>query len=199
MRTASTAAIVGTVMIYTALASGAAAQEPNFSGNWRLDPRMSQDPYEKVDVALGTRQLQGAGTSQYNSVNRGTLLRDTDRVALRKLVLDYVDVMDRMEIEHANDEMKVWVGANDEFFSLFYLDGREHSRQIENDGGLIKASATWEGESLVVEQRGDSGAVLRETFSPTPDGGLAVLFHLQSKQTESPLMFRVVYEREEEE
>ena len=54
MRTASTAAIIGAAIIYTALASGAAAQEPNFSGNWRLDPRMSQDPYEKVELALGT-------------------------------------------------------------------------------------------------------------------------------------------------
>lgn len=199
MRTASTAAIVSAAIIYTALAGGASAQEPDFSGSWRLDPKMSQDPYEKVELSLGTQQLRGAGTSQYNSVNRGTLLRDTDRVALRKLVLDYIDVMDQMEIEHTGGEMKVWVGANDEFFSLFYLDGREHSRQLQEEGELIKATATWEGDSLLVEQRAESGAVLRETFSATADGGLAVLFHLQSKQTESPLMFRVVYERDEDE
>ena len=77
--------------------------------------------------------------------------------------------------------------------------GREHTRQLQGEGSLIKASATWEGETLVVEQRADSGAVLRETYSGTRDGGLAVLFQLQSKQADSPLMFRVVYERDDDE
>ena len=182
--------------LVVAMPSVVVAQHPDFSGTWVRHPRLSQDPFEKIEMAVGSRQLKGAGAKEYNAVNRGTLLRDTDRVALRRLLLDYADVLDVIEIEQTEDDLKLSVGEGDEFFSLFYLDGKPHARELQ-DGTRIEATATWEDGSLHVVQKAEGGAVLEEIFSLL-NGQLAVIFHLKSKAASTPVLFRTVYERADE-
>ena len=102
------------------------AQQPDFTGTWERNNRLSQDPFEKIDIAMGAGDAS-AGTNTYNAVNRGTLLRDRDGATQRRLLLDYVEVLEVIEIEHARGELQLSVGEGDEFFSLFYLDGEPHA------------------------------------------------------------------------
>ena len=171
------------------------AQHPDFSGTWEKNPRLSQDPFEKIEMAMGTAQLKGAGAKEYNAVNRGALLRDTDRVALRRLLLDYSEALHVMEIEQGAKDLKISVGEEDEFFSLFYLDGEAHARQLQ-DGIRIEATAGWEGDTLHIVQKAEGGATLEEIYSSMDEGRqLAVIFQLESKLTAMPVLFRTVYDR----
>lgn len=190
--------VVGTWLIAVLLAAVSASAETDFTGNWRLNEKMSQDAYGKIYLVLGDGPRQGTGTGgSYESVNRGTFLKNTDRVALRRLLLDYVRVMETMEIEHGGGEMKISVGSADEFFSLLYLDGKEHSRQLQG-GEMVKVTATWEDDgALRVRQVADTGAVLEEIFSAFGDDRIAIVFHLTSELADGPVMFRIVYDRAE--
>lgn len=194
VRTTTTIAFVACLI---GLQASAFAQHPDYSGNWRLNEKLSQDPFEKIYVAMGTEQLQGAGTAAYNSTNSGALLRDTDRVGTLRTLLDYAGVLEVVELDQTGGELTVAVGENDEFFSLFYLDGEKHARQLE--GLDIEATAAWEGESIHVVQVGANKAVLKEIYSLMEGGEqLALIFQLESKFTKTPVQFRVVYDRVDE-
>lgn len=195
MRTATTFIFVCCLMLLQAFAY---AQQADFSGHWRLNEKMSQNHFEKIYIAMGTEQLKGAGTRAYNSVNSGTLLRDTDRADTLRSLLDYAEVLQDVEIEQSDNELTVAVGAGDEFFSLFYLDGEKHARQLP--AGLdIEATAAWEGEVIQIVQVGENDAVLKEAYSLIGDGEqMALLFRLESKLTKIPVQFRLVYDRVEQ-
>ncbi len=194
MRTATTIPFVFCLVM---METSAFAQQADFSGHWRLNEKMSQNPFEKIYVSMGTEQLKGAGTSAYNSVNSGTLLRDSDRASTLRALLDYAEVLETVEIEQTEDELTIAVGAGDEFFSLFYLDGEKHARQLPA-GLSIEATAAWEGESIQILQVGENDAVLKEIYSLVGDGNqMALLFQLESKLTQIPVQFRLVYDRVE--
>lgn len=193
MRTATTIPFV----IYVLMQTSAFAQQTDFSGGWRLNEKLSQDPFEKIYIAMGTEQLKGAGTAAYNSVNSATLLRDSDRAETLRALMDYAEVLDTVEIEQTAGEFTVAVGEGDEFFSLFYLDGETHARQLPS-GLSIEATAAWEGDAVHVVQIGDNDAVLNEVYSMVGDQ-MALLFRLESKLTKIPVQFRVVYDRVEAE
>lgn len=192
MRTAHTL-ICGCCLVL--LQTFASAQDADFTGQWRLNEKMSQDHFEKIYIAMGSEQLQGAGTAAYNSVNSGTLLRDTNRADTLRALLDYAQVLEEVEIEQSDNELTVAVGAGDEFFSLFYLDGEKHARQLPA-GLRIEATAAWEGEAIHIVQVGDNDAVLKEIYTLVGDGAqMALIFQLDTKLTKTPVQFRLVYDR----
>ena len=115
-----------TTLVVSFVTSVAFAQGVEFSGQWALNTKLSQDPFDKIYTAMGSEQLKGAGTAAYNSVNSATLLRDTDRAGTLRSLLDYAEVLERVELEQSDNELTISVGAGDEFFSLFYLDGEKH-------------------------------------------------------------------------
>ena len=171
-------------------------QQPDFTGTWERNPKLSQDPFQKIERALGSAQSSGAGGRQFDVYSRTGLLRDVDRVTLRRMLLDFAEVLDRVEVDHGGGELKVWVG-NDDYFSLFYIDGEPHSREIQ-EGIFVEATASWNGDSISVVQKGEAGGLIREIYSIL-DGGkqLAVVFQLEHKASETPVMFRTVYDRVE--
>ena len=69
----------------------------------------------------------------------------------------------------------------------------------ERAGLRIEATAVWEGESNHIVQVGANKAVLKETYSLVGDGDrMAFIFILESKLSEAPIQFRVVYDRVED-
>jgi hypothetical protein len=184
-----------TTLVVSFVTSVAFAQGVEFSGQWALNTKLSQDPFDKIYTAMGSEQLKGAGTAAYNSVNSATLLRDTDRAGTLRSLLDYAEVLERVELEQSDNELTISVGAGDEFFSLFYLDGEKHARQLPS-GLKVEATAAWEGEAIHVVQVGENDAVLKEIYSLAADGNqMALIFQLESKLTKIPVQFRIVYDR----
>ncbi|HSF14348.1 MAG TPA: hypothetical protein VLK65_02205 [Vicinamibacteria bacterium] len=171
-------------------------QQPDFTGTWERNPKLSQDPFQKIERALGSGQSSVSGGRQSDVYSRTGLLRDVDRVTLRRMLMDFAEVLDRIEVEYGGGELKVWVG-NDDYFSLFYLDGEPHSRELQ-EGVFLEATASLNGDSISVVQKGEAGGLIRENYSLL-DGGkqLAVVFQIEHKASETPVMFRTVYDRVE--
>jgi hypothetical protein len=192
MRTATNVAWALCIVVSTSAI--ALAQRPDFSGKWRLNEKLSQDPFEKIYLAMGTDQVRGAGSRAYDAVSSGALLRGADRAETRRALVDFAEVLSDVEIEQNDDEIKIWVGAGDEFFSLFYLDGQRHARQLPA-GLRLEATAAWEGDAIRVVQVSESDAVLTQVFSRHGDDRLAFVFQLESDLSEAPVQFRVVYDR----
>jgi hypothetical protein len=191
MRTATNIALALSFVV--SASTTALAQKPDFSGNWRLNEKLSQNPFDKIYLAMGTEQLQGAGTRAYNSVSSGALLRDTDRADTLRALLDFAEVLDVVEIEQNDEEIKIWVGEGDEFFSLFYLDGEKHARQLPA-GLRLEASAEWVGSAIHIHQEGDNDAMLKQIYSRHGDEQMAFVFQLVSKLSDKPVLFRLVYD-----
>jgi len=193
MRTATTTAF--TFCLLLGASASTLAQQPDFSGHWLLNEKLSQDPLEKIHRALGAGDNPGAGTQEFSSVSNAVLLRDTDLRETLRALMSYAEVLQVVEIDQDNNEMAVSVGEDDRFFSLFYLDGEKHAREMQA-GLRIDATATWEGESLHVVQVGANKAVLEEIYSLVGDGDqMALIFILESKLSDTPIQFRVVYDR----
>lgn len=172
----------------------AMAQSAGFSGTWERNAKLSQNPFEKIELAFGSGQVSGSGGREYDVFSRTGLLKDVNRATLRQMLLDYASVVERIEVELEGEEMTVSVGNND-YFSLFYLDGQPHSRQIE-EGLLLQATARQDGNNVHVEQKGEEGGVIKEVYSLL-DGGkqLAVVFQIEHKAIDTPFVFRTVYDR----
>jgi len=195
MRTATTTAFV--FCLFVGASASTFAQRPDFSGRWSLNPKLSQDPFEKIYRALGAEEQLGAGTGEFSSVSNAVLLRDTDLRETLHALMDYAEVLEVVEIEQDEDEITISVGEDDRFFSLFYLDGEKHAREMQA-GLRIEATAAWEGESIHVVQVGANKAVLKEIYSLVGDGDqMALIFILESKLSDVPIQFRVVYDRVE--
>ena len=113
-----------------------------------LNRKLSQDPFEKIYRALGTEEQQEAGTQASSSVSNAVLLRDADLRETLQALMDYAEVV---EIEQDEREFTISVGEDDRFFSLFYLDGEKHAREMQA-GLRIEATAAWEGESIHIVQ-----------------------------------------------
>ncbi|GMR24095.1 MAG: hypothetical protein BMS9Abin37_2591 [Acidobacteriota bacterium] len=193
MRTATTTAFV--FCLFVGASASTFAQHPDFSGRWLLNEKLSQDPLEKIHHALGTEEKQGASTRGSNSVSNSVLLRDTDLRETLLSLMDYAEVLEIVEIEQDENEITISVGEDDRFFSLFYLDGQKHAREMQA-GLRIEATAAWEGESIHIVQIGENKAVLKEIYSLVGDGDqLALIFILESKLSQVPIQFRVVYDR----
>jgi hypothetical protein len=195
MRTATTTAFV--FCLFVGASASTLAQQPNFSGRWLLNDKLSQDPFDKIYRALGTEDQTGASSGASSSVSNAVLLRDTDLRETLLALMDYAAVLEVIEIEQDENELTVSVGEDDRFFSLFYLDGEKHAREMQA-GLRIEATATWEGESIHVVQVGANKAVLEEIYSLVGDGDqMALIFILKSQLSDAPIQFRVVYDRVE--
>ena len=193
MRTATTTTLV--FCLFVGASASTFAQQPDFSGHWVLNQKLSQDPFEKIYRALGTEEQQGAGTGASSSVSNSVLLRDSDLRETLQALMDYAEVLGVVEIEQDENEITISVGEDDRFFSLFYLDGEKHAREMQA-GLRIEATAAWEGESIQVVQVGENDAVLTEVYSLVSDGDqMALVFILESKLSDVPIQFRVVYDR----
>jgi len=193
MHTATTAAFV--LCLCVGASASTFAQQPDFSGNWLLNQKLSQDPFEKIYRALGAEKQLGTGTAEFSSASNAVLLRDTDLRETLHALMDYAEVLEVVEIEQDDNEIAISVGEDDRFFSLFYLDGNKHAREMQA-GLRIEATAAWEGESIHVVQVGANDAALKEIYSLLGDGDqMALIFILESKLSDAPIQFRVVYDR----
>ena len=193
MRTATTTAFVFSLLV--GASASTFAQQPDFSGRWLLNEKLSQDPFDKIYRALGTEGQTGASSGASGSLSNAALLRDTDLRATLQALMDYAEVLEVTEIEQDENEFTISIGEDDRLFSLFYLDGEKHAREMQ-DGFRIEATATWEGESIHVVQLAENRAALEQIFSLVGDGDqMALIFILKSKLSDAPVQFRVVYDR----
>jgi len=173
------------------LPAAAIAAPPNFSGTWTLDRAKSDDPRPRIDEAAGSEYVKGGGTSPLTILPMPGTAATVERVELRDWMLRVAAELDHLEIEHGPGEIKLFHGAD--IARTFYF-GREHVRQ-DAQGRKLKCQSRWEGEQLVLDEKGDKGRRLTEMLSLDPSGLLVQHVRWEDKLLKKPLELSLVYDR----
>jgi hypothetical protein len=177
------AAIAMAIAFLAPAALPAADAKPDFSGTWTFVQKRSDDLREKITLAVGP-----AATS-------GDIRKDSPRVWIRTWLMGVMEKPDAgvLTIEQTPTEFRSGTGDD----VRFYYFNRESTRQGEG-GGLRKASARWQGEQVIVEERAEKGSgLIREVYTLEPGGKtLVVDWSLEHKSLKQPLVLKLVFEKQ---
>lgn len=177
------------------LAAGGAlaADPPDLSGHWRLERKRSDDARVRIEEVAGPAQVKGGGASGLTILPEPGTRSEVERVELRQWMLGIAGQLDRMEIQQAPDQIKLFLG--DDVVRVFYF-GREHLRQ-DSEGRKLKCRVRWQGSQLLTEEDGEKGFKLREVFTLEPaNDWLIQAVRFESPLLKKPLELRLVYARE---
>jgi hypothetical protein len=186
------AAVLALVSVCLLPSAAAPAETPDFSGSWRLDRARSDDAKALVEAAAGSGQASG-GTSPLSILPVPGTRSSVERVELRESMLKLVDQLERLDIEHGKDEIKLFLG--DDLARIFYF-GRAHVRE-DSQGRKLKCRTRWKGAQLVLEEEGDKGRRVIEMLTLVPAAGLLIqAVRWEDSLLKKPLEVRLVYTRE---
>jgi hypothetical protein len=176
------AALAAAIAFLAPAALPAAGGKPDFKGTWTFVQKRSDDLREKIDLAVGP-----AATS-------GDIKKDSPRVWIRSWLVGVTEKPDAgvLTIEQTATEFRSGTGDD---VRHYYFD-RESTRQ--GDGGMLrKASAKWQGDQIVVEEKAEKGSgFVREVYTLEPGGKtLVVDWSLEHKALKQPLVLKLVFQR----
>lgn len=212
MSTSARAAVCGMALISFLWSPVLAADHPDLSGDWVLDREASDDPRTVLrpprDSGMGGGGMGGGGTGRggmgRGGMGRGGMGRGgmgggrpsgempTNRggedggpaAGLAKRI-------GKLTIFHAGDEIDLTDGL--EISRLLRTDGKP--AKVWTERGQVEATASWQGESLVVNWRG-GGVDRTSRFTLSGDGSrLEVLEEIVRPGGEDKSTLKLVYNR----
>ena len=167
------------ILVTAVLVAGlrvAAAQTPNFTGEWELDRDKSDPAVESV--------LAGAGKLQKDS---NQMLQRYLADVLVQLACDAAT----LEIEHTAKDITVFDRADN--VNIYYIDGKKHVRE-DQDLGSMETVTQWKGNELVVESKGKEAGKGVQTF--TMEGSqLVIRVRIDAKTFENEVIADFYYNR----
>jgi hypothetical protein len=178
------------------LVSAASAEEaarPDFAGRWRFNAERSDDMRAAIEAAAGPGQMKG--DNKFRIIPRGGGAGEVERIELRSWMFELAARPEHelLEIEQSAAEFKTGFGDD---VRIYYF-GRESTRQDEM-GVKHTASVRWNGEQLVVEERGE-GSRMTEIYTLLPGGAhLVVALRWEHKRLQAPLEVGMILDRVEE-
>lgn len=186
--------LMGSVQIDTSLA----AERPDFSGSWKLNEQLSENPRDKMmeqrkkrypDAGSSGRDGAGMGDGGMRGDGKGSGGRDGTQERIKAMA----ERIQSIEIAHRDPQM-----------DLRFADGREWTvftdgRAIEDDfeGGIFEAKARWKGGSqVVVKAESTYGGKLTETYELSENGQqLYVTTKMEGDGRRPNITFRRVYDK----
>jgi hypothetical protein len=169
-----------------------AAGRPDFSGTWRIDHKLSDDPQQKIHEAMGSRSGGGRGGAGGGFGGRGGGFGgrgggrggggggfggrggggfggrgergegDSGGGAAGFRRLG----ADFEVLQIAQGEPQVVIISADDGRRVLYADGRK----VGDETSSIQTHAEWQGDHLVVRTESGRGATMTETYGFDPDG-----------------------------
>jgi hypothetical protein len=169
------------------------AAQPDLTGKWSRLGGVSDNPWEKIQISLGKSVVDGNKESG-GAFNKSSLVhRSPDKDALRRRLLRFAGLLDRIDLEQKRTELRV--SFRGVYRESYRLDGKAHSSRAP-DGARIEATAGWRDEELVLELVGANKTKVTETFALIEGGRrLEISFQMESELLDQPLLIRSVYER----
>lgn len=167
---------------------GVLAVQPGYTGLWYRDDAKSDDPEPKLEAAMqGFIEKMSRGRSSLDDVEPRFVKR------LRNVLDGFVQYADELYLERNPRDLVVDDGG--ERVRIYYLDGKEHERQM-HDGTRLETVTTVTGGRIQVEMETDDGAKISEAYSLSVDGDeLTLTVRLEDDQLREPLVIRSVYTR----
>jgi hypothetical protein len=176
------AAVAAATALLAPSALRAADGKPDFNGTWTFVQKRSDDLREKIEQSVGP-----AATS-------GDIKKDSARVWIRSWLMGVTEKPDAgvLTIEQTPTEFRSGTGDD----VRHYYFNRESTRQGEG-GMLRKASAKWQGDQIVVEEKAEKGSgLVREVYTLEPGGKAVVVdWSLEHKTLKQPLVLKLVFQR----
>lgn len=183
--------LTGALALLACLTTSSPAEEnAGFAGTWLRVHSESEDVEEKIQSAV-QGMLEKAERRRRNVSLLG------DPVLVRRLE----DSLERLI--RAPEELVIFAQRNELHvddgsgrISIYYLDGKEHLRQTR--GGIsLETVAVRRGNRVEIEQEGEEGGKIFETYALAADGNrLELAVRVEGERLEDPLVVRSVYARQ---
>ena len=158
----------------------ATADQPNFTGTWRLNRELSDNPQEKVKEAIGKKG------GRLGKVMGGRVAQDRMK--------DIASAAELLRITHNDPEFQV--SGNNNLMRRLYTDGRKVNNTTPK-GESIETTARWQGSQLVVVTQRTNGGKLTQTYSLERGGRrMNVFMQITGQRLDRPIEMRFVYDAE---
>ena len=166
--------------------------QQGLAGIWEVNPDESEDMEAKIRLGLASMKRSGRGRNAPDA-------SEDPNVALARLkgmeqiIKSLSAAADELTIEVDGSEFRV-AGAGEGRVRIFYLDGEKHVRETPN-GTKLETIAQWNGNQVLIDQKAKDEGTINEVYELGRDANeLVVMFRLEIKQLEEPIVIRSVYD-----
>lgn len=177
-----------------------AAEQPDFSGSWKLNPELSENPREKMTEGVskggggrgGGRTGGGMGEGMGGGMRGGGGSRGGDREGMQERFREREQRIQQFTIVHEEPSLQFRYGDGSE--TVFYTDGRI-TEDLET--GLLDATASWKKSKRIEIQRDTPQAgAITEKYELSDDGSqLLVKIKMEGNGRSPKISFQRVYDR----
>lgn len=173
-----------------------AAEQPDFSGTWKLNQELSENPREKM--AESTSKGRGGegggkgGGGMGGGMRGGGGERGGGREGMQERLGEREARIQQIVIGHEDPTFRIRFADDSE--STFYTDGRMTE---DLEAGLLEARASWKkGKRIDIERESPQGASITETYELSADGSqLLVKTKMEGSGRMPKITFKRVYDR----
>jgi hypothetical protein len=158
-----------------------AAEQPDFSGTWKLNQELSENPREKMAESM-SKGRGGAGGG------RGGGGRGGGREGMEERLGEREARIQQIVIDHEDPTFRIRLADDSE--NIFYTDGRMTE---DLEAGLLEARANWKkGKRIDIERDSPQGGTITETYELSADGSQ---LHVKTKIEASGRMPKMTFQR----
>ena len=179
-------------MLFLFLPFGLSFGQQGLAGTWEVNPDESEDMEEKIRLGLASMKRGGRGRGAPDGPEDPNVAPARLK-GMRQIIKSLSAAADELTIEVEGSEFRV-AGAGESCVRIFYLDGEKHVRETPN-GTKLETIAQWNGKQVLIEQEAKDEGTINEVYELGRDPNeLVVMFRLEIKQLEEPIVIRSVYD-----
>ncbi|MGB5159889.1 MAG: hypothetical protein WBP10_07550 [Thermoanaerobaculia bacterium] len=173
-----------------------AAEQPDFSGTWKLNQELSENPREKMAESMSKgRGGEGGGKGggrlgggMSGGMRGGGGGRGGGREGMEERLGEREARIQQIVIDHEDPTLQIRFADDSE--NVFYTDGRMTE---DLEAGLLEARASWKkGRRIDIERESPQGGAITEKYELSDDG--SQLF-VKTKMGGNGRMPKVSFER----
>ena len=169
-----------------------AAEQPDFSGTWKLNQELSENPREKMAESMSKgRGGEGGGRGgggMGGGMRGGGGGRGGGREGMEERLGEREARIQQIVIDHEDPTFRIRFA--DDIETTFYTDGRMTE---DLEAGLLEATASWKkGRRIEIERDSPQGGAITEKYELSEDG--SQLF-VKTKMEGSGRMPKITFQR----
>lgn len=173
-----------------------AAEQPDFSGTWKLNQELSENPREKMAESMSKgRGGEGGGRGgggMGGGMRGGGGGRGGGREGMEERLGEREARIQQIVIDHEDPTFRIRLADDSE--NVFYTDGRMTE---DLEAGLLEATASWKkGRRIDIERESPQGAAITEKYELSDDGSqLFVKTKIEGSGRMPKITFQRVYDQ----
>jgi hypothetical protein len=172
-----------------------AAERPDFSGTWKLNQELSENPREKMAESMSKGRGGaggGRGGGMGGEMRGGGGGRGGGREGMEERPGEREARIQQIDIDHEDPTFRI--RFTDDSENTFYTDGRMTE---DLEAGLPEARANWKkGRRIDIERASPQGGTITETYKLSADGSqLFVKTKIEGSGRMPKITFERVYDR----